>query len=106
MSIETFIYMKTITKALATIILAAASSGVAGAQSYMFDNPENRTYFGVRAGLDISSAANGGAMFSNKAGFSAGAYITYPSLPTSTSSLDCISSTIPSEQSISKITLI
>lgn len=78
MSIETFRYMKTITKALATIILAAASSGVAGAQSYMFDNPENRTYFGVRAGLDISSAANGGAMFSNKAGFSAGAIYNIP----------------------------
>ena len=30
------------------------------ASSYLFDNPENRAFLGVRVGLDISSAANGG----------------------------------------------
>jgi hypothetical protein len=43
------------------------------ASSYLFDNPENRAFLGVRVGLDISSAANGGGYYSNKAGFSAGA---------------------------------
>lgn len=61
-------------------MLSAASAIVpaAQAQSYMFDNPENETYFGVRAGIDISSAANGGAMYSNKAGFSVGAVYNIP----------------------------
>lgn len=50
------------------------------ATSYMFDNPENRAYFGVRVALDISSAANGGGAYSNKAGFSAGAVYNIPIL--------------------------
>lgn len=48
------------------------------ASSYMFDNPENDTYFGVRVGLDISSAANGGGYYNNKAGFFAGAVYNIP----------------------------
>ena len=32
------------------------------ASSYLFDNPENRAFLGVRVGLDISSAANGGIL--------------------------------------------
>lgn len=50
----------------------------ATAQSYMFDNPENRAYLGVRASLDISSAANGGAMVSTKPGFSIGGVYNIP----------------------------
>ena len=68
-----------IKKTIATIILGAVAAIPAiNAQSYMFDNPENRTFFGVRAGLDVSSAANGGAMFGNKAGFSVGAVYDIP----------------------------
>lgn len=68
-------------KTLAILLVGAASSVMgADAQSYMFDNPENRTFFGVRAGLDVSSAANGGAMFSNKPGFSVGAVYDIPVL--------------------------
>lgn len=68
-------------KILAILLVGAASSVMsANAQSYMFDNPENRTFFGVRAGLDVSSAANGGAMFSNKPGFSVGAVYDIPVL--------------------------
>ena len=48
------------------------------ASSYLFDNPENRAFLGVRVGLDISSAANGGGYYSNKAGFSAGAVYNIP----------------------------
>ena len=37
-----------------------------------------RSFLGVRVGLDISSAANGGGYYSNKAGFSAGAVYNIP----------------------------
>lgn len=63
---------------LALGLMAAASAPAAHGQSYMFDNPENHAYFGVRAGLDISSAANGGAMYSNKPGFTLGAVYNIP----------------------------
>lgn len=73
--------MNHIKKAIAALLVGLAwTAPSADAQSYMFDNPENRTYFGVRAGLDISSAANGGAMFSNKPGFSVGAVYDIPVL--------------------------
>lgn len=68
-------------KTIAMLLLGAAFSVPAlSAQNYMFDNPENHARFGVRAGLDISSAANGGAMFSNKPGFSVGAVYEIPVL--------------------------
>lgn len=71
--------MKVLNKSLAILSLCAVSSSMSiCAQSYMFDNPENHAYFGARVGLDISSAANGGAMFSNKAGFSIGAVYDIP----------------------------
>lgn len=70
--------MQTMKQMLASLLLAATTLGAASAQSYMFDNPENRTYLGVRASLDVTSAANGGAMFSNKAGFSVGAVYNIP----------------------------
>lgn len=63
--------------AVATTLFACATSSQ-GATSYMFDNPENRAYFGARVALDISSAANGGGAYSNKAGFSAGAVYNIP----------------------------
>lgn len=46
--------------------------------SYMFDNPDNKAYFGVRVGVDISSAANGGGNYSSNAGFAAGAVYNIP----------------------------
>lgn len=71
--------MRTINKTLAVMLLGAMSSVPSiQAQSYMFDNPENEAYFGARVGLDITSAANGGAMFSNKPGFSLGAVYNIP----------------------------
>lgn len=69
--------MKVLHKFLAITLMAGASL-TSAAQSYMFDNPENTVYFGVRAGLDITSAANGGGMYSNKAGFSLGAVYNIP----------------------------
>lgn len=65
-------------KSLVMLLGLVASTATVDAQSYMFDNPENRAYLGVRAGLDISSAANGGAMFSNKPGFAVGAVYNIP----------------------------
>lgn len=62
----------------AMAMTAALASPAASAQSYMFDNPENTAHFGVRASLDVSSAANGGAMYSNKPGFSVGAVYDIP----------------------------
>lgn len=73
-----FTLMK-IKKLLAALLLMFIGSlATVNAQSYMFDNPENRTYFGFRVGLDISSAANGGAMFSNKPGFNLGVVYNIP----------------------------
>lgn len=46
--------------------------------SYMFDNPENRVYFGARVAVDITTAANGGGNYSSNAGFSAGAIYNIP----------------------------
>ena len=62
-------------KKILTIATAALlfGAGSAKADSLMFNNPENRAHFGVRASLDISSAANGGVFYSNKPGFSVGA---------------------------------
>lgn len=62
--------------AVATALVSATSGW--GASSYMFDNPENKAYFGARVALDISSAANGGGAYSNQAGFSIGAVYNIP----------------------------
>ena len=61
---------------MAAAVVAAAVP--AKAESMMFNNPENEAYFGVRASVDISSAANGGAFYSNKPGFSVGAVYNIP----------------------------
>lgn len=59
--------------------ICAMSSAYAGAaSSYLFDNPENEAYLGVRVAIDVTSAANGGAFYNNKAGFSAGAVYNIP----------------------------
>lgn len=60
----------------AAVMIGVGSTGAA--TTYLFDNPENRTYLGVRVGIDISSAANGGGYYNNKAGFSAGAVYNIP----------------------------
>lgn len=57
-------------------MMCAGSAGAAS--SYLFDNPENEAYLGVRVGLDISSAANGGGYYNNKTGFFAGAVYNIP----------------------------
>ena len=69
-------------KKLRSILLGVAlATGVAASNaetSYMFDNPDNKSFFGVRVGVDISSAANGGGNYSSNAGFSAGAIYDIP----------------------------
>lgn len=62
----------------AAAILAATAAPAVDAQSYMFDNPENRTYFGVRAGIDVCSTSNGGPIYSSKPGFTVGAVYNMP----------------------------
>ncbi len=68
------------------------------ASSYLFDNPENRAFLGVRVGLDISSAANGGGYYSNKAGSRPGRSIISLFGVTFISNRVCRFSTIRSEQ--------
>ena len=63
--------------AVATALVIGTTTA-RSATSYMFDNPDNTTYFGARIALDISSAANGGGAYSNKAGFSAGVVYNIP----------------------------
>lgn len=69
-------------KLLKTIAIAAAMLFAAGANaqdsSLIFDSQDNEAYFGARLSLDVSSAANGGAYYSNKAGFSLGAVYNIP----------------------------
>jgi hypothetical protein len=65
-------------KSVVLAVAAVCSIGAQAAESYLFDNPENKTYFGARVSLDISSAANGGANYSNDAGFSAGVVYNIP----------------------------
>ncbi len=69
--------MKTI-KAMAVALALVGSMAYARGASLVVDNPENRTYLGARVALDISSAANGGAYYSNKPGFSLGAVYHIP----------------------------
>ena len=70
--------MKALNCTLAALLMATASTAVSAQSTYMFDNPDNREYFGVRVGLNVTSAANGGAMYSNKPGFEAGAVYNMP----------------------------
>lgn len=70
--------MKKIKSILLMSALAAGTVCSDAETSYMFDNPDNKTFFGVRVGVDISSAANGGGNYSSNAGFSAGAIYNIP----------------------------
>ena len=70
--------MKILKTFAAGMLFAACGTFTGTAASYMFDNPDNKTYFGVRASLDVSSAANGGGWYSNKSGFSLGAVYNIP----------------------------
>lgn len=69
--------MKSI-KALAALAIIGAAVIPAKADSLMFNNPANEPYFGARVAIDISSAANGGAFYSNKPGFSIGGIYNIP----------------------------
>lgn len=60
------------------VALSGAALSASAASTYLFDNPENKTYFGARVGVDISSAANGGGFYSNSPGFSLGAVYNIP----------------------------
>lgn len=63
---------------IAVAALAAVASATASGASLAVDNPDNKAYLGVRAAVDISSAANGGAYYSSKAGFSIGGIYNLP----------------------------
>lgn len=64
-------------KILISLTLAATAAGAA-AQNYLIENPDNRAYFGVRAGLDISSAKGGEDVYVNSPGFHVGAIYQIP----------------------------
>lgn len=70
--------MKKNLRNIAVAALAAVAPVAATAASLAVDNPENRAYLGVRAAVDVSSAANGGAYYSSKAGFSIGGIYNLP----------------------------
>lgn len=64
-----------------TVFAAFLMAGVftSGAQDYLFDNPDNKDYFGVRIGVDITSTPGPGSdTYSNGAGFSVGAVYNIP----------------------------
>ncbi len=63
-----------------TLILAAASCSIpAVAQTDMLNNPDNRPYWGVRVGIDISSTAGEIIdQYSNSAGFTLGGIYNIP----------------------------
>lgn len=59
------------------IIAAAAALGIASAasaQNYLYENPDNKPYFGARLGLDVTSTAGETYdVYNNGAGFNVGA---------------------------------
>ena len=60
-------------------MLAAVATGIcASAQNYLISNPDNRSYLGVRAGLDVTSVAGTDAVYTNSAGFHIGAIYNMP----------------------------
>ncbi len=67
-----------ILKNIAIAAVAAAAPAAVSAASLAVDNPDNHAYLGVRAAVDVSSAANGGAYYSSKAGFSVGGIYNLP----------------------------
>ncbi len=61
------------------LIAATALSGMATAQNYLIENPDNKPYIGLRLGLDISSVAGtADDSYGNGAGFTIGAVYNIP----------------------------
>lgn len=69
---------KTAIALIAAASISAAASAQDYTQDYLIDNPVNKTYFGIRAGLDISSTAGDHDSFGNGAGFTVGAVCNIP----------------------------
>ncbi|MBD5365417.1 MAG: hypothetical protein HDR82_00120 [Bacteroides sp.] len=68
-----------IKRTLTALVAAIALAGSVSAQNYLFNNPDNKSYLGIRAGVDISSTA--GTVvdnYSNGAGFTIGAVYNIP----------------------------
>ena len=66
-------------RTLTSIVAAIALVGSVSAQNYLLNNPDNKSYLGIRAGVDISSTA--GAVvdtYGNGAGFTIGAIYNIP----------------------------
>lgn len=60
------------------ILMAVTLTAAAAAQNYIVENPQNKAYFGVRAGADISSTAGAPDEFGNGAGFTIGGIYNLP----------------------------
>lgn len=65
-------------KFLALGAVVAASLSASAASTYLFDNPDNTAHFGARVSVDITSAANGGGLYSNQAGFTVSGVYNIP----------------------------
>lgn len=64
---------------LTAIIATVALATGAQAQNYLVENPQNKSYIGIRAGLDISSTAGTASdVYNNGAGFTFGAIYNIP----------------------------
>lgn len=58
--------------------LMLATLGGAKAQDYLLDNPDNRSYFGVRLGADVMSLKSPSHIYGNNGGFFLGAVYNIP----------------------------
>ncbi len=62
-----------------TILLLACFSAMLGASAQtLFDNENNRPYFGARIGIDVTSASDGRGVYNNGCGFQMGAVYNIP----------------------------
>lgn len=57
---------------IAGVVLAVSATTCAYAQMELVDNPTNKYYLGVRAGIDVTSLQSSGDLFKAGAGFHAG----------------------------------
>lgn len=79
MTIDNVKIIQVMKKLILGIIALAGAATSAQAQSYLTDNPDNRAYFGIRAGVDVSSTAAAELdSYSNGAGFTLGAVYNLP----------------------------
>lgn len=69
--------MKTIKKSLLFLGVAISAFFTTNAQN-IYDNPANRPYFGVRLGVDVTSASDNNGIYNNGAGFQAGVIYNLP----------------------------